>query len=375
MSDSVSSAPIRVQAATFKGNSGNKLEVETLNLAAPQHGEVRVKVKAAGICGSDRHVIDGEWSVALPAVMGHEAAGIVDAVGPGVHSLAEGDHVVVAWHQGCQRCSECTSGKPWACGYAKSNDSLLPDGTSRWTNEEGDTYYPYLAVGAMSEAIVIPDFAAIKISEQVPFDVASLIGCSVGTGYGAVVNNAQITPGESAVVIGAGGVGIALIQALKLAGANPIIAVDVSDSKLEEAHVAGATHTLLSDATLPEKIRHIVPGGVHAAFEAIGKPQTMELLPELLRLGGRAIFVGLPPENTSVNIDALQLAYDGKTIVGSNYGGLIPARDFPRIADAYLAGKLPLESLISARIPLAEVNEAFDAMREGTRTRSIIEFS
>ncbi|MGR4011151.1 alcohol dehydrogenase catalytic domain-containing protein [Leucobacter sp. 1207-22] len=365
---------ISVRAAVYRGDDGDRLAVETLRLAPPSHGEVRVRVRAAGVCGSDRHVIDGEWHVPLPAVMGHEAAGIVEAIGPGVRELAVGDHVIIAWHQACQRCAECAGGKPWACTRVRSNDSQLPDGTTRWSTETGDSAWPYLAVGAMSERIVVPDFAAIKCDPRVPFEIASLIGCSVGTGYGAVVNNAQVVAGESAVVIGAGGVGISIISALKLAGAFPIIAVDVNPEKLTEAAAAGASHTLLSGDDLPEQVASLTDGGADVAFEAIGRVQTMELLPALIRPGARAVFVGLPPEGQSLQLDGLQLAYDGKTIIGSNYGGLVPARDFPRIASAYLAGELELDGLISARASLDEVNEAFDAMRRGERTRTVITF-
>jgi S-(hydroxymethyl)glutathione dehydrogenase/alcohol dehydrogenase len=226
----------------------------------------------------------------------------------------------------------------------------------------------------MSEAVVVPDFAAIRIDPEVPFAVASLIGCSVGTGYGAVVNNARIVAGESAVVVGAGGVGLSIIAALRLAGATPIIAVDVSEARLEEARLAGATHAILGGADLAERVAALTGGGADAAFEAIGRAQTMEQLPSLIRPGGRAVFVGLPPEGQKLEIDGLLLAYEGKTIIGSNYGGLVPARDFPRIAQAYLSGALPLDGLISARVPLDEVNEAFDAMRRGERTRSVIVF-
>lgn len=365
---------IEVRSAVYRGTDGDRVGIETLQLAPPAHGEVRVRVRAAGVCGSDRHVLDGEWNVALPAIMGHEAAGVVESIGDGVRGLAVGDHVVLAWHQACQRCESCTAGKSWACRFAKSNDSLLPDGTTRWSDADGAAAYPYLAVGAMSEAVVVPEFAAIKIDQRVPFDIASLIGCSVGTGYGAVVNNARVVAGESAVVVGSGGVGLSIISALRLAGATPIIAVDVSEAKLAEALRAGATHGLIGGPDLAERVSELTDGGADVAFEAIGRVATMAQLPDLIRPGARAVFVGLPPEGQKVEIDGLLLAYDGKTIIGSNYGGLVPARDFPRIARAYLAGALPLDDLISARVSLDETNDAFDAMRRGERTRSVITF-
>ncbi|MGO3148349.1 MAG: alcohol dehydrogenase catalytic domain-containing protein [Leucobacter sp.] len=365
---------IQVRSAVFRGDDGNRVGIESMLLDPPGHGEVRVRVKAAGVCGSDRHVLEGEWNVPMPAVMGHEAAGVVEALGAGVRELEIGDHVVIAWNQACQRCAECTSGKPWACMNVRSNDSLLPDGTTRWADADDTPAYPYLAVGAMSEAVVVPDFAAIRVDEKVPFDIASLIGCSVGTGYGAVVNNARIEAGESAVVVGAGGVGLSIVSALRLAGATPIIAVDVSEEKLAEAKRAGATHVMLSGPELVDRIAELTGGGANAAFEAIGRVQTMAQLPLLVRPGGRAVFVGLPPEGHTVELDGLELAYGGKTVIGSNYGGLVPARDFPRIAEAYLSGALPLDNLISARVSLDETNDAFDAMRRGERTRSVIVF-
>lgn len=365
---------LTVRSAVYHANSGDRLAIEALTLDPPGHGEVRIAVRAAGVCGSDRHVIDGEWNVPLPAVMGHEAAGVVEAIGQGVRELAVGDHVIIAWHQACQRCAECTGGKPWACMRVKSNDSQLPDGTTRWRTLDGAAAWPYLAVGAMSDHVVVPDFAAIKVDERVPFDIASLIGCSVGTGYGAVVNNAKVVAGEAAVVVGAGGVGLSIISALRLAGAHPIIAVDVTPEKLAEAARVGATHGLIGGPNLASEVAALTAGGADVAFEAIGRIQTMAQLPALIRPGGRAVFVGLPPEGQTLELDALQLAYDGKTIIGSNYGGLVPARDFPRVAAAYLAGELPLDELISSRVSLDEVNDAFDAMRRGERTRSVIVF-
>lgn len=365
---------VNARAAVYRGDDNGRLEIEQLRLAAPAHGEVRVAVRAAGVCGSDRHVIDGEWQIPLPAIMGHEAAGVIESVGAGVRELAVGDHVIIAWHQACQRCTECAGGKPWACTRVKSNDSQLPDGTTRWSDAQGESAWPYLAVGAMSEYVVVPDFAAIKFDPQVPFEIASLIGCSVGTGYGAVVNNARVTAGESAVVVGAGGVGMSIISALKLAGAHPIIAVDVTEEKLADARAAGASHGLIGAPDLDVRIAELTRGGANVAFEAIGRTATMEQLPGLIRPGGRAVFVGLPPEGQELRIDGLQLAYDGKTIIGSNYGGLVPARDFPRVAEAYLAGELPLDGMISSRVSLDDVNEAFDAMRRGERTRTVIVF-
>ncbi|MGQ1839747.1 alcohol dehydrogenase catalytic domain-containing protein [Kocuria turfanensis] len=363
---------ITARAAVHDG-AGNRLSVRTVQVADPGPGNVLVRMGASGVCGSDRHVLDGEWQLPSPTVMGHEGAGTVESVGDGVQDVRPGDHVVLSWFYPCRRCTACASGKAYACTGSRSEECVLPDGSTRLSSG-GDPLFPYLAVGSMSEYAVVPESAAVRIPAEVPFDVASLIGCSVATGVGAVVNDAGVAPGESAVVVGAGGVGLSIVMGLRLAGADPVIAVDVSQEKLEAALALGATHAVLAGPRSVDDVRTIVAGGVDHAFEAIGRPETIEQLPAYLCRGGKAVLVGLPGVGTPVRFNALALAENGQSVIGSNYGSTVPARDFPRLAKLYLAGRLPVDRLISHRIRLDEVNEAFDAMRAGQRTRSVIVF-
>ncbi|HEX2317324.1 MAG TPA: alcohol dehydrogenase catalytic domain-containing protein [Thermomonospora sp.] len=364
--------PRTAMAAVHDGR-GSTLDVREVWVADPGPGEVLVRLGASGVCGSDRHVLDGEWSLPSPTVMGHEGAGTVEAVGAGVTDVAPGDNVILSWYYPCRRCRACAAGKAWACTGTRSNECLLPDGTTRLSDDNG-MVYPYLAVGTMSEYTVVPESAAVRVPSDLPFDVASLIGCSITTGVGAVTNNARVPSGASAVVVGCGGVGLAVVMGLVLAGAYPIIAVDTSAEKLAAARSFGATHTVQAGPGVAAEVAEITGGGADFAFEVIGRVETIETLPSLLTTGGVGVLVGLPPEGARAGIDVLELAESGKTLIGSNYGGAVPSLDFPRLADLYLAGRLPLDSLISHRVRLEEVNEAFDAMRAGTRTRSVIVF-
>lgn len=361
-----------IRAAVHTG-TGNQLAIEHIELAPPGPGEVLVRMGASGVCGSDRHVIDGDWPMPQPTVLGHEGAGVVEAIGDGVTTVTVGDHVVMTWFAPCQKCVACVSGKAWACTGTRSVECLMPDGTTRHSHD-GNQYFPYLGLGTMAEYTVAPESAVIAIPKEVPFDVASLIGCSVTTGVGAVINNAKVTPGASSVVIGCGGVGLSVIMGLAISGSDPIIAVDVSHEKLEAAKKFGATHTITASESLVDDVKKIVPDGVDYSFEAIGRTASIDLLPSLTRAGGTAVIVGLPPVGATSTIEPLSFAELGLTLVGSNYGGAVPAVDFPRIARLYLAGKLPLDELVSDRIGLDDVNEAFEAMRRGERTRSVITF-
>ncbi|GAA3837799.1 Zn-dependent alcohol dehydrogenase [Brevibacterium ammoniilyticum] len=350
---------------------GPELEITEVVVRDPGPGQVLVKLGASGVCGSDRHVLDGDWNLPSPTVMGHEGAGTVVSIGAGVTDLDVGDHVVLSWFYPCLHCAACRAGRMWVCTGSGASDGLLPDGTTAFSRGDGSVF-PYLAVGSMSEYTVVAQQAAVKIPDAVPFDVAALIGCSIATGFGAVVNDGDVTAGQSALVIGAGGIGLSIIMSLALAGANPIIAADVSGEALALAAAFGATHTLTSGPDLATEVKEITGTGVDCAFEAIGRRETIELMTSCAAPGGTAVIVGLPPEDDPVSIDALHLAEEGKRLVGSNYGSTVPARDFPRLADLYLAGKLPIDRLITDRIRLDEVNSAFAAMRAGSRGRTVI---
>ncbi|WP_026373093.1 alcohol dehydrogenase catalytic domain-containing protein [Agrococcus lahaulensis] len=359
------------RAAVYDGDS--RLAIREVTLREPGPGEVLVRVGASGVCGSDRHVLDGDWEMPTPTIMGHEGAGVVEAVGEGVRSLEPGDHVIMTWFYPCGSCTSCREGRTWVCTGSRSEECLLPDGSTPM-QLDGTVAYPYLAVGSMSEHIIVAEQAAVRVPKEVPFEVAALIGCSIATGVGAVVNDAAVRPGRSALVIGAGGVGLSIIMGLALAGASPIIAADVTEESLELARQFGATHVVRSGDDLPERVREIVPEGADFAFEAIGRPETIALMPATLKRGGSAVVVGLPPQDRPVPIDALALAEEGKSLLGSNYGSTVPARDFPMLAQLFLDGKLPVDRLITNRFDLNGVNDAFELMRAGAKGRSVILF-
>jgi Zn-dependent alcohol dehydrogenase len=365
---------LTARAAVHAG-SGQDLALQQVEVAAPGPGQVRVRMRASGVCGSDRHVLDGDWTLPSPTVMGHEGAGVVESVGPGVTELQAGDHVVLTWFYPCLSCAACREGRSWVCTGSRSEECLLPDGTTP-LSADGEPLYPYLAVGSMAEYAVVPVQAAVRIPEDVPFDVAALIGCSVATGVGAVVNDAEVKPGRSAVVIGSGGVGLCIVMGLTLAGAEPIIAVDVSDASLELAQRFGATHAINSSGKstddVAREIRELTDGGADYAFEAIGRVETIQQMPPFLTRGGTAVVVGLPPQDTPVALDLLAFAENGQRLLGSNYGSTVPARDFPLLARLYRSGRLPIDELITQRRSLDEVNEAFDDMRAGARGRTVV---
>ena len=361
--------PITTRAAVYDGEPA--LVIRDVILRDPGPGEVLVRIGASGVCGSDRHVLDGDWTMPRPTVMGHEGAGVVEAVGEGVRTLSPGDHVIMTWFYPCTVCASCREGRTWVCTGSNAEACLLPDGSTP-LELDGTAAYPYLAVGSMSERVVVAEQAAIKVPQELPFDVAALIGCSIATGVGAVVNDAQVKPGRSVLVIGAGGVGISIVMGLALVGASPIIVADITDASLELAREFGATHTIRSGPDLAERVREIVPDGVDFAFEAIGRAETIGLMPTTLTRGGVAVVVGLPPQDSPVAIDVLALAEGGKTLIGSNSGSTVPARDFPLLARLFLDGRLPVDRLITNRVALDQVNDAFDLMRSGARGRSVI---
>lgn len=360
------------RAVVFDPAAGTT-EIRTLTLAAPRGDQVLVRVAAAGVCHSDLHIVDGDWPVDGPLVLGHEGAGVVEAVGPDVRDVAVGDHVVLSWFAPCRRCAACAAGRAWLCANTKAVSNTLPDGSTPLSEEDGSPVLPFLGVGAFSEYTVVPESAAIPVARDVPFDVGALIGCAVTTGVGAAVHTAKVQPGESAVVIGCGGVGQAVIMGLRLAGAHPVIAVDLSAERLEQARELGATRTLRGDdPELAARVHEITGGGAHHAFEAVGRPATIEALPGLLRAGGQAVLVGMTAIGARVTFDPFDLADQGKSILGCNYGSSVPAVDFPRLAALHEAGRLPLGSLVGGAGGLADVERAFADLRAGVGLRTVL---
>lgn len=351
---------------------GAPLCAESLDLHELNGDLVRVRILASGVCGSDRHAIDGEWTTPLPLVPGHEGAGVVEAVGPEVSDVRPGDHVVLAWQAPCRRCRPCAAGRAWLCRGTRSLEHVLPDGDV--TFRAGDEpIHAYLGLGTFAERTVVPESAAIPIDARVPPAVAALIGCAVATGTGAVLRTANVQAEESAVVLGCGGVGQAILLGLRLVGAHPIVAVDTDDGRLEQAQRLGATHCLHGDdPDLAASVDRITGGGAEHAFEAIGTRSTLELLPSLVGRGGQAVIVGMPAEGTRVELDPFDLADQGKRLLGCNYGSTVPQLDFPRLAALYLHGRLPIDLLIGCRMPLGDADRAVGDLRTATGLRTIL---
>lgn len=347
-----------------------RLTIEELELSAPGSGMVRVRIAASGVCHSDLSVVDGTVPQPLPAVLGHEGAGVVTEVGPGVTSVAPGDHVVVSWIVPCRACAACRRGQPTLCDSGMQHVMGGPYGTAN-----GDPVRAGFGTATFAEETVVPAGAAIRIPADFPLDLASLIGCGVVTGVGAVVNTAQVRPGETVVVIGCGGVGLAAIQGARLCGASRIIGVDRVAAKLEMARANGATHTV--DATIADPlaaVQELSDGGTDHGFEVVGSAATIALAYAATRRGGTVTVVGAGRFDESVSFPVMSLMVDAKRLQGSVYGSTDPARDFPRMVELQTAGALDLEKLITRRIALDGVNDAFRAMTDGEVARSVIVF-
>ncbi|MFF8955314.1 alcohol dehydrogenase catalytic domain-containing protein [Streptomyces sp. NPDC014894] len=358
-------------AIVFDPASGLGSRPVSLRPAGP--GEVEIDVRAAGVCHSDLHVVTGDWPSDRPLVLGHEAAGVVTSVGAGVTSLQAGDHVVLSWFAPCRRCRKCVTGAAWLCTGTKAVANMLPDGSTAFADDRGEPVWPYLGLGAFTERLVVPEVAAVKVPDELPFGIGALLGCSVTTGIGAVVNTAGVRAGESAVVIGTGGVGLSVVMGLRLVGADPVIAVDLSPERLATARRFGATHTLDGAGADVAAWCQEEFGGVDYAFEAIGSPKVIGTLPAMLTSGGAAVLVGMAATGATASFDPFDLADQGKRILGCNYGSSIGEIDIPKLARLYLAGRLPLDDLVGRTRPLSEAAAAFDDLRSNTGMRTILE--
>jgi S-(hydroxymethyl)glutathione dehydrogenase/alcohol dehydrogenase len=348
------------------------LVIEEFDLPSIGSGHVLVRLVASGVCHSDWHIIKGEWPhIPIPAILGHEGAGIVEAIGPEVRGIEVGDHVVLSWKRNCGQCEMCQRGYPNLC------DDVPDERTLPRLKGRDQTMKKLLGLGTFSTATVVPQDVVIPITKDVSLHRAALIGCGVMTGVGAVLNTAGVEAGKSVAVFGCGGVGLNCIQGAALAGAEPIIAVDLRDNKLEMAKLFGATHTVnAGDGDPVARIQEITGGpGVHYAFEAIGlvgEPFRQAI--ECTRKRGVTVFVGHAPHKTSVDFDARMLMPE-KMVIGSMYGTCRPRVDVPRLIGLYQAGKLKLDELVTRTYPLAQVNEAFAALGEGQVARSVLTIS
>ena len=346
------------------------LVVEELELDPPKAGEVLVRMAASGVCHSDLHVVQGIHPTALPAVLGHEGAGIVEAVGPEVADLAPGDHVMLSWLPYCGRCRHCVRGRPNCCENVAWYDATMEDGTCRFHLDGRPVHHSNTS--SFAERSVVPARTAIRVDPALPLTELALMGCAVMTGVGAVLNTAQVRPGESVAVVGCGGVGLNVVQGARIAGATAIVAVDTVPAKLELALELGATHTVDAGAGDPvEAVLELVGGGVDHAFEALGRPETIETTLGLTGRGGQAVLIGMAPPEARVPLDALTLTLEERCVRGSWYGSCVPLRDFPLLVELYRDGRLRLDPLI-ATCTLDEVNDAFRRMEAGETARSVI---
>lgn len=345
------------------------LVVEEVEIRGPAPGEVLVRLAASGVCHSDFHVVKGEWTYDLPIVLGHEGAGIVERVGEGVTTVGPGHHVVLSWMPNCGRCYYCVTGRPNLCDHPRE----LAPGSGMWI---GDLRLNILGhVGSFAEYTVVPEAGAVPIREEMPLDRASLLGCGVMTGVGAAINTARVRPGSTVAVFGCGGVGLNVIQGAALAGAGRIIAVDLTEDKLEFARRFGATDGVNAAEQDPvEAIKGLTgDAGADYGFEAIGDPQAMEQTYASVRKGGVAVIAGMPPDGERMSFPAT-LLYGERLLTGSVYGSANLRVDIPRLVDLYLAGRLDLDTLVTRRYALEEVNEAFAAMGGGQVGRGVIIF-
>ena len=366
---------MKIQAAVFYEPHA-PFKVETLDLEPPRTGEVLVKVAAAGVCHSDWHLMTGATKHPLPVVPGHEGAGVVEAVGPGVTRVKPGDHVALNWAPNCGACFYCLNDRPSLCSAYVGPlwAGTMMDGTPR-LSQDGQPIYHFSALACFADYTVVPQECCVPMRPEIPLTVAALIGCAVTTGVGAVLNTAKVKPGSSVAVFGAGGVGLSIVMGAKLAGASAIIAVDRAPAKLEMAKQFGATQALISDADANDAIRKLTDGrGADYVFEAIGLPVVQEQCLYAARPGGVIVLAGVSPMGSSTNLPGAIITRQEKVVMGTYYGSANTARDFPLYADLYLIGRLDLDRLVSKRYPLEQINEAYADMLSGAVARGVIVF-
>jgi S-(hydroxymethyl)glutathione dehydrogenase/alcohol dehydrogenase len=350
---------------------GQPLQIEDVQIAKPGPREVLIRTVAAGVCHSDLHFIEGSYQHPLPAVLGHESAGVVEQVGSEVRGLAVGDHVITCLSAFCGHCDYCLTGHMSLCASPETKRDA--DEAPRLSQAHGPMLQ-FLNLSSFAEQMLVHEHACVGIRKDMPLDRAALIGCAVMTGVGAVIHTAQVRPGETVAVIGCGGVGLSVINGAALAGAARIIAIDMAPAKEALARPFGATDFLPAGEGNPAKaVRELTKGGVHHAFEAIGLAKTAEQAFGMLRSGGCATILGMIPVGETINVMGAALLGERK-IQGSNMGSNRFPVDMPRLVDFYMSGRLHLDQLISRRLKLEQVNDAFAEMKRGEIARSVIMF-
>lgn len=366
--------PSTISAAVLR-EPGTPPAIERLRLADPGPGELLVEIEAAGVCHSDLHYLRGELRCPLPVVPGHEGAGRVIAVGDGsTGDIGPGDRVALLWRPNCGRCRQCIAGAPIMCelGAVQAQSGGLPDGTTRLSDADGPVHH-LMGASAFATRVVVHERSVVRVPDDIPAEVAAIAGCAVITGVGAVRNVVGACLGDPVVVLGAGGVGLAAIMGAKLAGAHPLVAVDIDADKLDLARRLGATHTVpAGEGDVVDDVLAVVPGGAAWVIEAIGRPQTLTAAVRMLRPQGTAVAVGLGAVGQSFDVPINDLVQRQKRVVGSLYGSSIPALDLPVIFDLYRSGQLPLDELIGTRYPLDRIGDAFAALASGAVGRAVI---
>ncbi|MFG2093402.1 S-(hydroxymethyl)mycothiol dehydrogenase [Streptomyces sp. NPDC048612] len=353
--------------AVVAAKQGAPVELRTILVPDPGPGEVLVAVQACGVCHTDLHYRDGAISDEFPFLLGHEAAGVIEAVGPGVTGLAPGDYVVLAWRAPCGLCRSCRRGRPWYCFDSRNAGQPM-------TLQDGTALTAALGIGAFAEKTLVAAGQAVKVDPNARPEAAGLIGCGVMAGYGAAVHTGGVGSGDTVAVIGCGGVGNAAIAGASAAGARRVIAVDLDDRKLDAATRFGATDTVNSRGTDPvEAVRALTGGhGADVVIDAVGRPETYHQAFSMRDLAGTLVQVGVPEPDMRIELPLLDLFARGGALKSSWYGDCLPSRDFPVLIDRYLSGRLDLDGFVTETIALDEVESAFDAMRDGRVLRSVV---
>jgi alcohol dehydrogenase len=350
------------------------LSIEQIELDRPGPGEILVKIAAAGLCHSDLSVIEGNRPRPMPMALGHEAAGIVEALGPGVDDLTKGDHVVMVFVPSCGHCLPCSEGRPALCepGAAANGAGTLLSGGKR-LHRNGQPINHHLGVSGFAEYATVSRRSCVKVDRELPLDEAALFGCAVLTGVGAVINTAKVPAGSTVAVVGLGGVGLSSILGVVASGASRVVAVDLSDDKLGLARQLGATD--IFNAGSPDaanEIRDALNGGVEYAFEMAGSVRALELAYKITRRGGTTVTAGLPNPSHTFALPPVSLVAEERTLKGSYIGTCVPVRDLPRYVDLYRRGKLPVDRLMSKHLKLDDINEGFDLLAQGKVVRQVI---
>jgi len=369
---------MKVRAAVAR-EAAAPLRIEEVDLEGPRTGEVLVEIKATGVCHTDAYTLSGRDPEGLfPSILGHEGAGVVIEVGKGVRSVVPGDHVIPLYTPECRECETCLSGKSNLCTAIRETQGqgLMPDGTSRFSSR-GETLYHYMGTSTFAQYTVLPEIAVAKIRSDAPFDKACYIGCGVTTGLGAVLNTAKVEAGAKCVVFGLGGIGLNVLQGLRIAGADQIIGVDLNPAKRPLAERFGMTHYVNPSEVEADLVAHLVEltaGGADYSFECIGNVEVMRQALECCHRGwGESIIIGVAGSGEEISTRPFQLV-TGRSWRGTAFGGAKGRRDVPKIVDWYMEGKIDIDDLITHTLPLEKINDAFDLMHAGESIRTVVRF-